>query len=117
MQRHATFIVTLVAAVAVVVVVPIIGHGSLIAWAVTGVLIVALVVALAMYFAKRRKQPEPPGEINTRPSGPTTVIGDVIGAHDHSIVMDNKVDSKINVFNAPPTQPVPPKDDPEPDSY
>jgi len=116
MQGHATFIVTLVAAVAVVVVVPIIGGGSLIAWAITGVLVVALVVALAMYSAKRRKRPESPGEINPIPSGPTTIIGDVIGAHDHSIVMGNKVDSKINVFNAPSAQPAPHKDDPESDS-
>lgn len=117
MQRHATFIVTLVAAVAVVIVVPIIWHGSFIAWTVTGVLIVALAVALVMYLVKRRKQPEPPEEIDTRPSNPTTVIGDVIGAHDHSIVAGNKIDSKINVFNVPPTQLVSPKDDTEPDSY
>ena len=107
----------LVASVAVVIVVPIIGHGSRIAWVVSIVLLVALVVALAMYFVRRRKQPEPLAEIHARPSSPTTVIGDVIGAHDHSIVMGNKVDSKINIFNTSPVQPVPPKDVTEPDDY
>ena len=117
MQRHATFIVTLVAAVAVVIVVPIIGQGSLIAWAVTGVLIIALVVALAMYFIKRRNQPESSGENSTGPSSPTPVIGNIIGARDHSTVMGNKVDSKVNIFNMSPAQPALPKDDTEPDTH
>jgi hypothetical protein len=108
MQRHATFIVALVAAVAAVM--PVLWHGSLLAWMVSGVLFAALVVAVAMYFVRRRKQREPIGETNTRPSGPTTVIGDIIGAHDHSIVMGNKIDSNINIYNVPPVQPVPPKD-------
>lgn len=110
MQRHATFIVAMVASVAAVIVVPVIWQGSLIAWVISGVLLVALVVALAMYFVKRRKQPEPLAEVPTRPSASTAVIGNVIGAYDHSIVRDNKVDSRINIFNAPPIQPVSPKD-------
>lgn len=118
MYRHATFIVALVASVAVVIVVPAIWHGSPIAWAISGALLLVLVVALAMYFVKRRKQPEPRAEIDTRPTSPTMVIGDVIGAHDHSIVAGNKVDSKINIFNSPPPiQPVPPKDVTGPDDH
>jgi membrane protein implicated in regulation of membrane protease activity len=109
MQRHATFIVALVASVAVVIVVPVIWHASLIAWIVSGILFVALVVALAMYFAGRRKRGEPLAT-NTGPPALTTIIGDVIGAHDNSIVMGNKVDSNINVYNTPPIQPVLPKD-------
>jgi putative exporter of polyketide antibiotics len=117
MQRHATFVVALVAAVAVVVVVPIIGQGSAIAWAVTGVLIIALVVASVMYFVKRHNQSESSGKNNTEPSSPTPVIGNIIGARDRSIVMRNKVDSKVNIFNTSPAQPAPPKDDTEPDSH
>jgi hypothetical protein len=101
MRKNATFIVSLVASVAVVVVVPVIWHGSRAAWAVSAGLILALIIALAMYLTK---QPKPPTGGSTASSSPTFAMGDVIGAHDQSTVTGNKVNSTINIFGTPSTQ-------------
>jgi amino acid transporter len=114
MLRYANFTVAFAAAVAVVIVVPVIWHGALLAWVVSGVLFVALLVALVMYFVGRRKPREPLAGTNIRPSGPSAVIGNVIGAYGHSKVKRNYVDTNINIYNAPPVQPVPPNHAEEP---
>jgi membrane protein implicated in regulation of membrane protease activity len=102
MREHAAFIVTWIAAIAVVIVVPVIWQENPVALAASAALLLALVIALVMYLIKRRKQSRPPAKANTTPSGASVVIGDVIGAHDQAIVTRNKVNSKINIFNAPP---------------
>ena len=113
MRNHANFIVALVAAVAVVIVVPVIGNGSPAAWTVSAGLLLALVIALTIYLLKPRKRPELPTGADARPPSTSISIGDVIGAHGQSVVKGNKVKSDIRIFNTAPDQAMSREDDSE----
>jgi uncharacterized membrane protein len=103
MKEHATFATGVVVAIAAAIVVPAIWQGSPIAWAVTAVLLLVVVISIAMYLSKRRKEESAtPDEDSTMSAAPSPITVELISAHDQSIAARNKVRSTINFYNPPP---------------
>ncbi len=110
MREHAVFIVGAISAIAVIVVVPAIWQGDTIAWAVSAVLLAALAISIVMYIAKKRKRSNPPAGDGDRSAPASAIAVEVIGAHDQSRVVKNKVRSTVNIYNGQPAvQSVPPE--------
>jgi hypothetical protein len=97
-RKSADVIVSLVAAVAVVVVVPAIVHG-LVARILFVVLLLALISTIPMYFARRRKHHElPVADNHNSPVPAPTIIG--IAAYDQAVATDNETNITVT-YNAP----------------
>lgn len=99
MKENATFVMGIVAAIAASAVVPAIWQGSPIAWAVTAVLLLAILVSIVLYLDGRRKTSATPDEGSALPVTPSPVTVELISTHDQSIASKNKVRSTINVHN------------------
>jgi hypothetical protein len=101
MREHATFVTGVVVAIAAAIVVPAIWQGSRIAWAVTAVLLLAVVISIMLYLSKRRKTSATPAEDSNTSVAPSPVTVELISTHDQSIAAKNKVRSTVNVYNSP----------------
>lgn len=102
MKEHANFITGIVAAIAAAIVVPAIWQGNLIAWVVTAVLFLAVVVAIALYWTRRSQAAAIPTEDKRATVAPPPVNVELISTHDQSIAAKNKIRSTVNVYNSPP---------------
>jgi hypothetical protein len=111
MKEHATFVTGVVVAIAAAIVVPAIWQGSRIAWAVTAVLLLAVIISIALYLSKRHKMSAPPVGDGSMSVARSPVTVELISPHDRSIAANNRVRSTVNVYNSPsPAQSAPPKD-------
>jgi hypothetical protein len=97
MRKHVDVIVSLVAAVAVVAVVPAIVHG-LEARVLFVFLLLALTSTIPMYFARQRKHASPVTGSNNLPASVPTIIG--IAAYDQATAIGNETNITVNPPNA-----------------